>query len=175
MRRFQRLSPCGAPGLRAARRAVGWAAAWGQSAMRRRGSQTCVLLAAVGLLAAACSGGDAPSATGTPSSEREQRAAAAAVEQVEAQAEPVAAQAQAEPAQQAVEQTTQQAAPVAQAEEVVEAEFEDESEQTITFDEQAVERAVATLAAHRAGLEVTRNVLGDPAAPVLIVEYGDFQ
>ncbi len=142
--------------------------------MRRRGSQTCVLLAAVALLAAACSGGDAPSATGTPSGEREQRAAAA-VEQVEAQAEPVAAQAQAEPAQQAVEQTAQQAAPVAQAEEVVEAEFEDESEQTITFDEQAVERAVAALAAHRAGLEVTRNVLGDPAAPVLIVEYGDFQ
>ena len=146
--------------------------------MRRRGSQTCVLLAAVALLAAAaCSGGDAPSATGTPSGEREQRAAAA-VEQVEAQAGPAVAQAQAEPAQQAVEQTAQQAAPVAQAaqaEEVVEAEFEDESEQTITFDEQAVERAVATLAAHRAGLEVTRNVLGDPAAPVLIVEYGDFQ
>ena len=134
-----------------------------------------MLLAAVALLAAAaCSGGDAPSATGTPSGEREQRAAAA-VEQVEAQAEPAVAQAQAEPAQQAVEQTTQQAAPVAQAEEVVEAEFEDESEQTITFDEQAVERAVATLAAHRAGLEATRNVLGDPAAPVLIVEYGDFQ
>ena len=78
-------------------------------------------------------------------------------------------------AQQAVAQTTQQAAPVGQAEEVVEAEFEDESEQTITFDEQAVERAVAALAAHRAGLEVERNVLGDPAAPVLIVEYGDFQ
>ena len=77
--------------------------------------------------------------------------------------------------EQVVEVEQAQPAPVAQAEEVVEAEFEDESEQTITFDEQAVERAVATLAAHRAGLEVTRNVLGDPAAPVLIVEYGDFQ
>ncbi len=146
--------------------------------MRRRGSQTCVLLAAVGLLAAAaCSGGDAPSATGTPSGEREQRAAAVE-QQAEAQAEPVAAQAQQE---QVVEVEQEQPAPVeqaAQAEEVVEAvqaEFEDESEQTITFDEQAVERAVAALAAHRAGLEVTRNVLGDPAAPVLIVEYGDFQ
>ena len=131
-----------------------------------------MLLAAVALLAAACSGGDAPSATGTPSGEREQRAAAA---QVEAQAEPAVAQAQQE---QVVEVEQEQAAPVeqaAQAEEVVEAEFEDESEQTITFDEQAVERAVAALAAHRAGLEVTRNVLGDPAAPVLIVEYGDFQ
>ena len=132
-----------------------------------------MLLAAVGLLAAACSGGDAPSATGTPSGEREQRAAAA--EQVGAQAEPAVAQAQQE---QVVEVEQEQAAPVeqaAQAEEVVEAEFEDESEQTITFDEQAVERAVAALAAHRAGLEVERNVLGDPAAPVLIVEYGDFQ
>ena len=139
--------------------------------MRRRGSQTCVLLAVVGLLAAACSGGDAPSATGTPSGEREQRAAVA----VEQQAEPAVAQAQQE---QVVEVEQEQPAPVeqaAQAEEVVEAEFEDESEQTITFDEQAVERAVAALAAHRAGLEVTRNVLGDPAAPVLIVEYGDFQ
>ena len=173
MRRSQRLSPCGAPGLRAVWRAVAWHAAWAQSAMRRRGSQTCVLLAA-----AACSGGDAPSATGTPSGEREQRAAAAVEQQAELQAEPAAAQTQAEPAQQAVEQTAQQTAPVEQAEDAVEAvqaQFEDESEQTITFDEQAVERAVAALAAHRAGLEVTRNVLGDPAAPVLIVEYGDFQ
>ena len=128
-----------------------------------------MLLAAVGLLAAACSGGDAPSATGTPSGEREQRAAAA---QVEAQAEPAAAQAQQE---QVVEVEQEQVAQAEEAEEVVEAEFEDESEQTITFDEQAVERAVAALAAHRAGLEVERNVLGDPAAPVLIVEYGDFQ
>ena len=137
-----------------------------------------MLLAAVGLLAAACSGGDAPSATGTPSGEREQRAAAAVEQQAELQAEPAAAQTQAEPAQQAVEQTAQQAAPVEQAEDAVEAvqaQFEDESEQTITFDEQAVERAVAALAAHRAGLEAARNVLGDPAAPVLIVEYGDFQ
>ena len=132
-----------------------------------------MLLTAVALLAAAaCSGGDAPSATGTPSGEREQRAAA---EQVGAQAEPAVAQAQQE---QVVEVEQEQVAPVeqaAQAEEVVEAEFEDESEQTITFDEQAVERAVAALAAHRAGLNVERNVLGDPAAPVLIVEYGDFQ
>ena len=144
--------------------------------MRRRESQTCVLLTAAALLAAACSGGDAPSATGTPSSEREQRAAAA--QQVEAQAEPAAAQPQAEPAQQAAEQTAQQTAPVEHAEDAVEAvqaQFEDQSEQTITFDEQAVERAVAALAAHRAGLEAARNVLGDPAAPVLIVEYGDFQ
>ena len=136
--------------------------------MRRRGSQTCVLLAAVGLLAAACSGGDAPDATGTPSGEREQRAAAAQVEET------------VEQAQQAVAQAAQreQAAQIEQAEEAVEAveaQFEDESEQTITFDEQAVERAVAALAAHREGLEASRNVLGHPAAPVLIVEYGDFQ
>ena len=126
-----------------------------------------MLLAAVGLLAAACSGGDAPDATGTPSGEREQRAAAQVEETVE--------QAQQE---QVGEQAAQQTAPTEQAEEAVEAveaQFEDESEQTITFDEQAVERAVAALAAHREGLEASRNVLGHPAAPVLIVEYGDFQ
>lgn len=131
-----------------------------------------MLLAAVGLLAAACSGGDAPDATGTPSGEREQRAAAAQVEATVEQSQQAVAQA----AQQ--EQAGEQTAQIEQAEEAVEAveaQFEDESEQTITFDEQAVERAVAALAAHREGLEASRNVLGHPAAPVLIVEYGDFQ
>ena len=144
--------------------------------MRRRGSQTCVLLAAVGLLAAACSGGDAPGATGTPSGEREQRAATAQVEETVEQAQRAVAQAAQQ--EQVGEQAAQQAVQTEQAEEAVEAveaQFEDESEQTITFDEQAVERAVAALAAHREGLEASRNVLGHPAAPVLIVEYGDFQ
>lgn len=143
--------------------------------MRRRGSQTCVLLAAVGLLAAACSGGDAPDATGTPSGEREQRAAAQVAETVEPAQQVVAQAAQQEQSAQQAAQQTAQAEQAEEAVEAVEAQFEDESEQTITFDEQAVERAVATLAAHREGLEASRNVLGHPAAPVLIVEYGDFQ
>lgn len=134
-----------------------------------------MLLAAVGLLAAACSGGDAPDATGTPSGEREQRAAAQVEETVEQAQQAVV---QAAPQEQVGEQAAQQTVQIEQAEEAVEAveaQFEDESEQTITFDEQAVERAVAALAAHREGLEASRNVLGHPAAPVLIVEYGDFQ
>ena len=139
-----------------------------------------MLLAAVGLLAAACSGGDAPDATGTPSGEREQRAAAAQVEEAVEQAQQAVEQAaqQEQVGEQAAQQTAQQTVQTEQAEEAVEAveaQFEDESEQTITFDEQAVERAVAALAAHREGLEASRNVLGHPAAPVLIVEYGDFQ
>ena len=28
---------------------------------------------------------------------------------------------------------------------------------------------------HRRGLPISRNVIGDPQAPVLIVEYSDFQ
>ena len=69
----------------------------------------------------------------------------------------------------------EQAAEAESTEEAIEAEVEDASEQTITFDEELVERIAAGLAEHRAGLMVERNVLGDPAAPVLIVEYGDFQ
>lgn len=139
-----------------------------------------MLLAAVGLLAAACSGGDAPGATGTPSGEREQRAAAAQVEETVEQTQQAVAQAaqQEQVGEQVAQQTVQQTVQTeqaAEAVEAVEAQFEDESEQTITFDEQAVERAVAALAAHREGLEASRNVLGHPAAPVLIVEYGDFQ
>ena len=205
MGQFQRLSPCGAPGLRAMRglrRLAGCAGAvWGEYAVRGRRSQTGVLLALAGLLmvlSTACGGGEVPAApeasgaTGTPEGERTEREGrAAAAEQTEAQtgaqevegeqaaqevegeqaaqAEATAESAQVENeavAQEAESQTESQAA---------EAEFEDESEETITFEGELVDRIAAALAEHRAGLAVERNVLGDADAPVLIVEYGDFQ
>ena len=184
---FQRLSPCGALGLRARRR---WAAL-GKYARKGGRSQTGVLLwaavlvmALFGVLPAACGGGDGSDATGTPAGEREGRTAA--VEQAEAQevgeegaaqAEAAEADASAQVQSEAVAQESEsQAGPQAVEEaEAVEAEVEDESEQTITFEGELVERIAAALAEHRAGLAVERNVLGDPSAPVLIVEYGDFQ
>ena len=155
--------------------------------MRGRRSQTGVLLVLTGLLftlsvglLAACGGGDGQSATGatgTPAGERTERVEAVAETEAQQQG------AQVVQAQQAAQVETGDAASAAQAqseaaaeqEAAVDAEFEDESEQTISFDEQLAERMAAALTEHRRGLAVERNVLGDPDAPVLIVEYGDFQ
>ena len=190
---LQRLSPCGAPGLhvmrRIAPRAARRAAASLQHATRRRIRQTPVLLALIiapitALLLAAC-GGDASPASGTPSAERTERERTVAQQtttpqQQQTEAEQSTASQTAEqpdpqpdPQPEAVAQQQDAAAPSEQP--AVEAEVEDESQQTITFDDQLVERIAAGLAAHRAGLPTARNALGDPAAPVLIVEYGDFQ
>ena len=140
-------------------------------------SQTFVLLLIMsGVAAAACSGGDGPSAAGTPGGERGERDATVVEEQAESVAveqQQVSPEVEAEVVEEAAQ--VEQAAEAAGAEEAIEAEVEDASEQTITFDEELVERIAAGLAEHRAGLMVERNVLGDPAAPVLIVEYGDFQ
>ena len=131
----------------------------------------------VGLLAA-CGGGDEPDATGTQSGERTERAEAVAEVEVQEQGEEVEQAQQAaqiEAGDEASSAAQAQSDAVAQEEVPVEAEFEDESEQTISFDEQLAERMAAALTEHRRGLAVERNVLGDPEAPVLIVEYGDFQ
>lgn len=189
---FQRLSPCGAPGLHVLRRipprGARLAAASLQLATPRPIRQTLVLSALLAaLLATACGGGDAPPASGTPSTERAERQQTVA-QQTTATQQQAQAEAEESTASQAAEQPDPQPDPqpeaVAQQQEaqaaapdqaVVEAEVEDESQQTITFDDQLVEQIAGTLAAHRAGLPTARNVLGDPAAPVLIVEYGDFQ
>lgn len=201
MGQFQRLSPCGAPGLRAMRglrRLAGCAGAvWGEYAVRGRRSQTGVLIALAGLvmmslgvLSTACGGGDAPDAsgaTGTPEGERSEREGrAAAAEQTEAQTgaqevegeQTAQAEATAESAAESAAVESEAVAQEAEAQtesQAAEAEFEDESEETITFEGELVERIAAALAEHRAGLAVERNVLGDADAPVLIVEYGDFQ
>ena len=186
------------------RRPAEWAGAvWSEYAARRRISQTGVLLVLAGLimmlpgaLSTACGGGDAPEAsgaTGTPAGERSEREGqAAAVEQTEAQtgtqtgaqvvegeqaaqAEAAAESAPVESEAVAQEAEVEAATQAVEGAEAVEAEFEDESEETITFEGGLVDRIAATLAEHRAGLAVERNVLGDADAPVLIVEYGDFQ
>ena len=152
-----------------------------------------------GVLSTACGGGDAPDAsgapgaTGTPAGERTERSEregqSAAVAQTGAQTgaqevEEERAEAAAESAQAQSEAVAQEAEGQAESQteteavegaEAAEAEFEDESEETITFEGELVERIAAALAEHRAGLAVERNVLGDADAPVLIVEYGDFQ
>ncbi len=49
------------------------------------------------------------------------------------------------------------------------------AERAETVVEQQAEETVAAVADRRAGVAAARNVVGDPDAPVLIVEYSDFQ
>ena len=176
---FQRLSPCGALGLHGVGRRL---AAWREYASAAGRSQTYVLIllsALLGLSAAACSSGGPPNPSGTPNSARAERQTTIEqqVEQQQAQqqqsAEAPAQEVQAEAGEPRAAETETADAPAA------EPAVEDQSEQTITIDEQVdeqlIERIAAGLAAQRAGLPVQRNALGDPEAPVLIVEYGDFQ
>ena len=177
---FQRLSPCGAPGLH---RVVRRIAAWRDYATARRASQTCVLfglVAALTLIAVAC-GGDEPLAPGgTEVTERAERQATvvAAQQQAQQQAQQVEADAPAEQQaapEQAAEAEASQQAQQQQAEAEAPGDVEDDSTDTITLDETVIEAIVARLAEHREGVAVERSAIGDPDAPVVIVEYGDFQ
>ena len=176
---FQRLSPCGAPGLH---RVVRRIAAWRDYAIARLVSQTFVLMGlvvAVTLIGAAC-GSDEPLAPGgTEITERAERQATvvAAQQQAQQQAQQVEGEAPAEqqaaPEQAAEAEASQQAQQ--QAESEAPGDVEDDSTDTITLDETVIEAIVARLAEHREGVAVERSAIGDPDAPVVIVEYGDFQ
>ncbi len=171
---FQRLSPCGAPGLH---RVVRRMAAWWDYAIARRASQTFVLFGLVvglTLIAAGC-GGDEPLAPGgTEVTERaERQATVVAAQQQTQQTQQVEAEAPAE--QQAAEAEAPQQAQQQQAQSEAPSDVEDDSTETITLDETVIEAIVANLAGHRAGVAVERSAIGDPDAPVVIVEYGDFQ
>ena len=176
---FQRLSPCGAPGLH---RVVRRIAAWRDYAIAWRVSQTFVLMGlvvAVTLIGAAC-GSDEPLAPGgTEITERAERQATvvAAQQQAQQQAQQVEGEAPAEqqaaPEQAAEAEASQQAQQ--QAESEAPGDVEDDSTDTITLDETVIEAIVARLAEHREGVAVERSAIGDPDAPVVIVEYGDFQ
>ena len=170
---FQRLSPCGAPGLH---RVVRRIAAWVDYAIARRGSQTLVLfslVAALTLIAAACGGDEPPAPGGTEITERaERQATLVAAQQQAQQTQQVGAEQQAAP-EQAAEAEARPQAQQQQAE--APGDVEDDSTDTITLDETVIEAIVARLAGHRAGVSVERSAIGDPDAPVVIVEYGDFQ
>ena len=170
---FQRLSPCGAPGLH---RVVRRIAAWRDYAIAWRVSQTFVLIGlvvAVTLIGAAC-GSDEPLAPGgTEITERADRQATVVAAQQQAQQQ--AQQAQQAAPEAAAEAEAPQQAEQQQAESEAPGDVEDDSTDTITLDETVIEAIVARLAGHRAGLPVERSAIGDPDAPVVIVEYGDFQ
>ena len=170
---FQRLSPCGAPGLH---RVVRRIAAWRDYAIAWRVSQTFVLMGlvvAVTLIGAAC-GSDEPLAPGgTEITERAERQATVVAAQQQAQQQ--AQQAQQAAPEAAAEAEAPQQAQQQQAESEAPGDVEDDSTDTITLDETVIEAIVARLAGHRAGLPVERSAIGDPDAPVVIVEYGDFQ
>lgn len=196
---LQRLSPCRASGLHRWRRP---SAAWMKYASALGRCQTYGLIglfAAAALLASACGGGEnLPS--GTEISERpERQPSAAAAEPAEPEVEPTEAagqaetpqvdtqaqagateaavepEAQAEPVEQEVVQQEAAVEQEAAEREAATSEVEAESNDTITINDQLIEETVAALSALRTGLTVNRNSLGDPDAPVLIVEYGDFQ
>ncbi len=175
---FQRLSPCGAPGLH---RVVRRIAAWRDYAIARRASQTFVLfglVVALTLIAAACGGDEPPAPGGTEITERaERQATVVAAQQQAQQTQQMGAEAAAE--QQAAPEQAAEAGAAQQAQQQAESEapgdVEDDSTDTITLDETVIEAIVARLAGHRAGVSVERSAIGDPDAPVVIVEYGDFQ
>ena len=175
---FQRLSPCGAPGLH---RVVRRIAAWRDYAIARRASQTFVLfclVVALTLIAAACGSDEPPAPGGTEITERAERQATvvAAQQQAQQQAQQVEAEAPAEQ-QAAPEAGAEAEAPQQAVQQQAEApgDVEDDSTDTITLDETVIEVIVARLAEHREGVAVERSAIGDPDAPVVIVEYGDFQ
>ena len=176
---FQRLSPCGAPGLH---RVVRRIAAWRDYAIAWRVSQTFVLfclVAALTLIAAAC-GGDEPLAPGgTEITERAERQATVVAAQQQAQQQTQQIEGEAPAEQQAAPEAAAEAEASQQAQQQAEAEapgdVEDDSTDTITLDETVIEAIVARLAEHREGVAVERSAIGDPDAPVVIVEYGDFQ
>ena len=143
MMQFQRLSPCGAPGLH---RVVRRIAAWGDYAIARRASQTLVLfclVAALTLIAAAC-GGDEPLAPGgTEITERAERQATVVAAQQQAQQQTQQAEAEAPAEQQAAPEQAAEAEASQQAQQQAEAEapgdVEDDSTDTITLDETVIE------------------------------------
>ena len=170
---FQRLSPCGAPGLH---RVVRRIAAWRDYAIAWRVSQTFVLIGlvvAVTLIGAACGSDEPPAPGGTEITERADRQATVVAAQQQAQQQ--AQQAQQAAPEAAAEAEAPQQAEQQQAESEAPGDVEDDSTDTITLDETVIEAIVARLAGHRAGLPVERSAIGDPDAPVVIVEYGDFQ
>ena len=170
---FQRLSPCGAPGLH---RVVRRIAAWRDYAIAWRVSQTFVLMGlvvAVTLIGAAC-GSDEPLAPGgTEITERAERQATVVAAQQQAQQQTQQIEGEAPAEQQAAPEAAAEAEAPQQAE--APGDVEDDSTDTITLDETVIEAIVARLAEHREGVAVERSAIGDPDAPVVIVEYGDFQ
>ncbi len=176
---FQRLSPCGAPGLH---RVVRRIAAWMDYAIARRASQTLVLfglVAALTLIAAACGSDDPLAPGGTEITERAERQATVVATQQQAQQQAQQVEAEAPAEQQAAPEAAAEAEAPQQAQQQAESEppgdVEDDSTDTITLDETVIEAIVARLAEHREGVAVERSAIGDPDAPVVIVEYGDFQ
>ena len=172
---FQRLSPCGAPGLH---RVVRRIAAWRDYAIARRESQTLVLfglVAALTLIALACGGDEPMTPGGTEITERAERQATVVAAQQQAQQAQQTQQAAPEQAAEAEARQQAQQAQQQQAESEAPGDVEDDSTDTITLDETVIEVIVARLAEHREGVAVERSAIGDPDAPVVIVEYGDFQ
>ena len=117
------------------------------------------LAVGVGLLVSACGSGgesadqsDEPTATGTERSERADRQASIMQQQV---------------------QQSQTTAETDNASETEQAEQVDVSSDDAP-DQRATELGEIDFG-HREGLPFIRNVVGDPEAPVVIVEYSDFQ
>ena len=123
------------------------------------------LAVGVGLLVSACGSGgesadqsDEPTATGTERSERAERQASIMQQQV---------------------QQVQQAQTTAETDNASEPEQAERAEQVDVSSDDAPDQRATELGeidfGHREGLPFIRNVVGDPEAPVVIVEYSDFQ
>ena len=137
----------------------------------RRSAWLVALALVCGVLVSACgSGGDVanqsdPSTTtGTERSERAERQASIMQQQVQ---------------QDQQVQQVQQAQSTAETDSASETEQTEQAEQVDVSSDDAPDQRATELGeidfGHREGLPFIRNVVGDPEAPVVIVEYSDFQ
>ena len=140
----------------------------------RRSAWLVALALVCGVLVSACgSGGDVANqsdqstTTGTERSERAERQASIMQQQVQ----------QDQRVQQ--DQQDQQAQSTAETDSASETEQTDQTEQVDVSSVDAPDQRATELGeidfGHREGLPFIRNVVGDPEAPVVIVEYSDFQ
>ena len=135
------------------------------------------MLAVIGLLVSACGSGgesadpdDQSQATETPRSERVERQAT--VMQQNQSTEAVTVQGQ--NAQDVEDADNQNRPQFGVEDDVSQDEESDDTESSAPTTEASVSASVIDFG-HREGLPFARNVVGDPEAPVLIIEYSDFQ
>ena len=137
----------------------------------RRSAWLVALALVCGVLVSACgSGGDVANqsdqstTTGTERSERAERQASIMQQQVQ---------------QDQRVQQDQQAQSTAETDSASETEQTEQAEQVDVSSDDAPDQRATELGeidfGHREGLPFIRNVVGDPEAPVVIVEYSDFQ
>ena len=148
---------------------------------RARGLLLLTLSVALGFLLVGCGSGGAPvessdqsSGTETVRTERADRQSTVALQQQQTeQSQPTELSQPTEPSQQEAATSTAQSQQSTDSDSEPDAQSAEVETEEVSSDEVASNGVIDF--GHREGLSFARNVVGDPDAPVLIVEYSDFQ